>query len=414
MIYLRKYNSHEAYSGDYNSIKGQNVCVSLVKDECTKTETTEAKTRVFFKNKGYNAWAGDLLCWNTVEKKWQIHQVDHDETKYTAKKLTELLAEKNLVADAVCVVPACHTDNGKARWCALNDVAIPELSTNTDKTGERQYYKWGYYDRKDVEVSKPSETLVDELGCYGSFPLMAGTTNPNDERDVTYDNSTVGEWITDGSELYMTGEVGPAGSLLNPISTWGANDNDISSSYNIEMKWSPVNGCTIVGSKDLDTMPWAYATDGVSKNPAVFQYYYNAGSGYNTFMDTDGLRNTQILLKLSPTGNEYPAALAASLYSQEYSPAGTWYLPSAGEIMYLIARWYTIQHTLFLLNPVCLDDGYTYNVDSNTASPLDCDYVYWSSSQYSADYAVNLCTDYGGLYWNNKYYGYLVRPFRSF
>ena len=159
-------------------------------------------------------------------------------------------------------------------------------------------------------------------------------------------------------------ETGP-NVLLNPYYIFGDGDN---SGYSIHPSISSINGAGVELSvySECNGSPWAYEQDGFSKNPIMFMAYYSEdNSAWNALMDNDGKRNTQILLKHSPNGAEYPAALAASLYEQTYSPAGTWYLPAAGELVYLVARWYTIQHTLYVLQQSCTDKSWS-------ASPLDC------------------------------------------
>ena len=118
---------------------------------------------------------------------------------------------------------------------------------------------------------------------------------------------------------------------------------------------------------------WTYEGDGVTRNDVAFTFN-SPQNEKNMFCDLSGFENTQILLKHSPNGTEYPAALAASLYEQTYSPAGTWYLPAAGELAYLVARWYTIQHTLYVLQ-----QG-SYSGKSCSVSPLGCNDFYWSST----------------------------------
>jgi hypothetical protein len=73
-----------------------------------------------------------VLCWNKSTNDWEVVHVKHtytdsegvvhDYTKFDSW-------DDNLVPDGVCVVPACHTDNGKARWIALKTLS--------------SYYIWG-------------------------------------------------------------------------------------------------------------------------------------------------------------------------------------------------------------------------------------------------------------------------------
>jgi hypothetical protein len=67
-----------------------------------------------------------------------------------------------LVPDAVCVIPACHTDNNKARWIALQDASTLTLKWST------------------------SNTLVDDLPCHTLLPYVGGTYSEDESNDKYY------------------------------------------------------------------------------------------------------------------------------------------------------------------------------------------------------------------------------------
>jgi hypothetical protein len=85
-----------------------------------------------------------VLCWNKSTKDWEVVHVKHtytdsegvvhDYTKFDSW-------DDNLVPDGVCVIPACHTDNGKARWISL-------------KQSDNTY------------MYQSTDTLCDDLTCY--------------------------------------------------------------------------------------------------------------------------------------------------------------------------------------------------------------------------------------------------------
>ena len=127
---------------------------------CGKKDTEEPEVRVYFKDSNFNAWAGDLLCWDTAAKKWVIQNVEHNVD-------TALTLPSNLVPDAVCVVPACHTEDGKARWCALNDAKNDALKPGGNS--DIHYFKW-------ANIAN-SENLIDEFGYCTTFPQMQSVTN---------------------------------------------------------------------------------------------------------------------------------------------------------------------------------------------------------------------------------------------
>lgn len=128
---------------------------------------------------------------------------------------------------------------------------------------------------------------------------------------------------------------------------------------------------------------------GDKPNPA----YYAAISGYNnTLADFDGKVNTDVLVGL---GVDYVAANAARNYKAAGAEEIEWYLPAAGELGYMIARFNKIQAALAKVSSPQLD-GY---------------YYYWSSSEYSSDRAYNVFTDTGYVSYYNKDEYFYVRPF---
>ena len=409
MKYINKYKSHEDYTKAYPELSELSAHVSLVVDNCGLAEGAEGVKQVRFSSMNYGAWVGDLLCWNKIDKEWQILKVEHNVD-------TALDLPDNLVPDAICVVPACHTEDGKARWCALNDVTNESLkygSASSYVTGGH-YFQWAIGSSSDPTT--PAGSLVDELPLYGVVPKLEH--HINDDNDFYYINKVTGVTFNRLSWYAPTkyiSELMPFGQYSGDFSDFGRIEG-----YPVEVR-ATLHGTGRDPYDDYDGEP-SFTSGAVhpylpdengnlfGKNALAFlpvtETQENGNVVGNAFLDLAGLKNTQILLKLSPTGKEYPAVLAASLYSQEYSPAGTWYLPAAGELAYLWSMWYIIQHTLYRLSDK--------HVGNYSASPLDCGNNYWTSSQYSADSAVNLNTYYGCLDWLNKYNDLLVRPFRSF
>ena len=140
------------------------------------------------------------------------------------------------------------------------------------------------------------------------------------------------------------------------------------------------------GSSRLIPSPYL----GDSPNPE----YYKTISGYNNAMsDFNGLSNTQTLVGL---GSNYQAANAAWKYSDGVSNL-QWYLPGMGELGYIMPRFNLINASLTAVGGVAVDG----------------DYFFWSSSEYSSNYACCLYTYDGYVYYNGKDFDFYVRPFCS-
>ena len=138
------------------------------------------------------------------------------------------------------------------------------------------------------------------------------------------------------------------------------------------------------------------------------QYNSNATSDFN------GKSNTEILTKLHTAEdwktvdkitnngepNYSPAAVCCARYHTEGTNSGDWYLPSIGELGFIMPRFNGIQNSLKALG-------------ERVVLPLDNDeYCYWSSSEYGGCNAFIMFANYSGFGYRHKNYGYpYVRAF---
>ena len=113
-------------------------------------------------------------------------------------------------------------------------------------------------------------------------------------------------------------------------------------------------------------------------------------SGNNALSDFNGLSNTQVLIGL---GSDYTTANAAYNYNDGISNT-QWYLPSMGELGFLVARFKTINNTISQLGGIAVLSSY-----------------FWSSTEYSRGSAYIVNTYSGEVYTDGKDYGNHVRPF---
>ena len=125
-------------------------------------------------------------------------------------------------------------------------------------------------------------------------------------------------------------------------------------------------------------------------NSAVNPDYYGVIEGYNnTLSDFNGSDNTATLVGL---GSTYIAANAANNYSDGVSEA-KWYLPAAGELGYLVARFKEINNAIVAAGGVALP------------------FSLWSSTEYDSDSAYFLSMSSGGVNLNAKSNPCYVRSF---
>ena len=113
-------------------------------------------------------------------------------------------------------------------------------------------------------------------------------------------------------------------------------------------------------------------------------------SGNNALSDFNGLSNTQTLVGL---GSGYIAANAAYNYNDGVSNT-QWYLPSAGELGFMAARFKTINNTISMLSGVAVPS-----------------YYFWSSTEYSSNGVYYMRTNNGDVDYFDKDNNRYVRPF---
>lgn len=120
--------------------------------------------------------------------------------------------------------------------------------------------------------------------------------------------------------------------------------------------------------------------------------YYMEILENNALSDFNGLHNTQKLVGL---GSKYVAANAAYKYKDGVSNL-QWYLPAIGEFGYIMPRFNVINNTITALGGVYVNIGSAF----------------WSSSEYSSDYAYHLFAKTGAVdkRYKNSTTSY-VRPF---
>lgn len=134
---------------------------------------------------------------------------------------------------------------------------------------------------------------------------------------------------------------------------------------------------------------------GETPNPEYYKEILSNGINVNALSDFNGLSNTETLVGL---GSDYVAANACWKYNDGVSNL-QWYLPSIGELGYLIPRFNEINSVITALGGVAVDSSGDI-------------FFFWSSSEDSSTHAYYLNTYYGGVsYYNKSDNRYYMRPF---
>ena len=246
----------------------------------------------------------------------------------------------------VVVVPASHNVYGDGS-CGV--MSLVNMNTDTPDTGltVADGICWGY-----------NNLDIDTLPNLNRAPYVGRCDAPGDET-----STVVGEYYNP----YI------------PSDKFESNSNAVQCPHDLNTYYYNNNS-------SMYAAPSPYLTDG-SRNPAYYQTT-SPSSTSNCLADFNGKDNTQILCDLATAQSDwktastitnnsgegyYPAACCCWRFHTEGTNQGDWYLPSAGELGYVMVRNKTINDTIALL-ATAYGISVCYPVANN---------LYWSSSKYA-------------------------------
>ena len=276
----------------------------------------------------------------------------------------------------VVVVPASHTDDGTARVISLASMYFN--NPDNGKTEGHAGIAWGGYN-SDISTLQN----LTQQPCIST-----------DIRNITAETQSIVEWSNiDSEDSYLPSDY--FNSYPNPY--------DEGTYY-----WTGTTTST------FKAMPSPYLTGGL-KN----EIYHDTSNTASVLADMDGKGNTEKILAVDNggstdwqtaakitntgyTGTIHPAAQCCWRYHTIGTNQGDWYLPAVGELGYLAARWKAINNSIDKL----VSSGVEALVFSLYSS-------FWSSTEYSSNYAVfldfNRYNSKTNSYYKSNYY--YVRAF---
>lgn len=279
--------------------------------------------------------------------------------EYTENK--GLYNKKGYAPIAVVVVPASHTEDGTARCMSLKYMSLSNPEGGSD-TSVNIY--WGYND-----ATVPGNTVIS-----GFEYTIPGTTSTG-----------TGNWY-----------------LPSDSDKWNVDDvDDLSNTDPIARKKRQTFSGGFVISP--------YGEDGISQNEAYFKAnaigQYMDGRGETEHIvanaaNTDWKTAATIENAYNKVG-VYPAAFTCQRYHTVGTSAGDWYLPSCGELVYIIPRAKEIREGLLEAGAPDVNNGVhdaTYNR------------WMWTSTEFSSSNAWGVGS-YGGTvdyYGSKSRYGSVV------
>ena len=329
--------------------------LSIEKSDYNKVvyEQKESSKRVFVKGKRITF--GDVCFYdNEKDNKIIVPYTKISSDEYPLERYTPI---------GILAVPSSHTDEQKPRI-----VSLAEMSFETPDSGsvtENQYMYWGGY-----------KSTVTDLPTKDQYPYLSSL---NEDGIVNYATNN----------CYLPSD---AFSALT--------ENSLNSLEGFYRTYS-------------NRMCSPYKEDGSKE-----ERYFDSSNTGNVLADFDGKANTEKILAVDNSNstdwrtattisnegrNQYvhPAAQCCWRYHTDGTKQGHWYLPSDGELGYVLARYGSINLSINTLNT---QYSTTLGIQFTT-------YSYWSSTQSSSTYAVSMYFNNGVVTYYDKNSSYSVRAF---
>lgn len=293
------------------------------------------------------AFAGNIVLWDIAKNEKTI--VEQEEYG------TDSFPSTRYIPIGVVVIPASHMDDGKARMISTRWMNKQKPNSGSDLP---QFMQWG----ENGEVSG--------LSKFSQLPTIQSAEN-----QVIEDTD---------EEAFLPSNSSVFSEFSNPEDSG--------------TKWSR--------KKWYEIAPSPYASDG-TPNPLYRTTEYNGGTINNPLSDFDGRGNTDKILEArgerdyfswkpmldKPT--DYSAASVCDMYYTIGTKQGDWYLPSAGELGYVVARLEDIDNAFRKIG---------------TTRRLKFEFV-WSSTVYNNKKAFLVVFETGQIVWSPKNLGAEVIAF---
>ena len=268
-----------------------------------------------------NATYSDVCFYNTETYKYVISSVG-DIHRYVSSNYSLI---------GVVVVPSLH-NYGRPKLVSINDMSCAYPTTGTESGDD--IMSWGNY--------------VDDLTPKNALPYI-GTSYDEVTKNGIVNFINGDETISLPSDSFGIG---------NPSNT---NEGFFTSKENYYM-CSPYKQD---GSKDE-----RYFSTSNTGNVLADIY---GRSNTNKILEQRGYKDYSSWIPSHIEDTDYPPASCCDMYSNVGAGQGSWYLPSIGELGYLLARKDAIENSLNNLK----NYGFQ-NIKS------DLEQEYWSSTQYNA------------------------------
>ena len=270
------------------------------------------------------------------------------------------------------------TRNDSWKWVSWGELKTPFVKSIESKAGDICLYNT----EKDTKVIIPA-SRINEIDTSVFQPIgvvvVPGTHNVYGDGScsiVSLQHMNVSTPFTGGepgTSLYFGPQANLSLTDYTKVVVYASDGSLATNNFGYLCKDGHWNYNSVL-------IPDPHNEDG-SRNPEYYSTTGYTNSTYNALSDFKGRSNTNVILAkrgakdydswtLTNTAANYPAASACDMYSVPGTQRGDWYLPSAGELGYIMSRWSDINGSIDILNSIY---GNAYRlVDANG---------YWTSTE---------------------------------
>lgn len=315
----------------------------------------------------------DIAIYDNVnEEILMIRGWEYNDKTYPTDRYTPIGVE---------VIPRNHMDDGYSRIMSLK-----WMRYDTPKVGgDKQFISWGLYN-EEIENMEYKTTIP----CINE----SGVNDLGETQEIK-------RWINinSGFKYFPSDSFDGNRFLPNPFTngesygiTFSSSTNYLPSPYIQNMTKNPIfytENPTIDNSSCLIDMNGKEETEKI-----LNQIEKNGNTDWKTYESIENEGHSNILA---------PAAQCCYMYSTFGTNQGDWYLPTIGELVYLLSRRGAINNTMEKINNI---------QGNNTCYVLDYGQM-WSSTSCNISSAIHIILLQGGCGCSGKYIGdgYLVRAY---
>lgn len=318
------------------------------------------------------------------EVKYDPYPAQVGDYLYSSFKYSSRLKSENAPI-AICVAPASHFSNGKARWMSLVNMSATDPEHGTTAVGNNL-------------STNPAAGF-----CWGASGSITGLTESNEVPTLAMEEGRINQPTSSLSDS-------PASYGYVPSDHLNSETISIPVTYPLDSNYSYYGDDKDMDGSEYGAIPSPFNQDGSLNSWArLYALQYESGKSQTAAIMAGASKySTGAITKNDAESGSYPAAIACSRFFTQGTQAGDWYLPSLTELMYVAVNLDLINSKLNSLGNIAVKVGDNLTADDTEGESNGLGGWLWSSSAYSGEgawglytancYADNVRRDFSGGY----------------